>query len=33
MNEKTKHLEIVKTISLIQDMVFEEIERFKRARK
>lgn len=33
VEDYTQHLEMVKTISLIQDMVFEEIERFKRARK
>ena len=33
VEDYTQHLEMVKTMSLIQDMVFEEIERFKRARK
>ena len=33
VKDYTQHLEMVKTVSMIQNMVFEEIERFKRARK
>ena len=33
VEDYTQHLEMVKTMSLIQDMVFEEIERFKRGKK
>ena len=33
VKDYTPHLEMVKTVSMIQDMVFEEIERFKGAGK
>ena len=33
VEDYTPHLEMVKTVSMIQDMVFEEIERFKGAGK
>lgn len=33
VEDYTQHLEMVKTVSMIQDMVFEEIERFKGAGK
>ena len=33
VNDYTPHLEMVRIVSMIQDMVLEEIERFKRARK